>query len=474
MSVTDGSDRLGSGRLDGDVVAIETLTSACATPGHTAADRTDLFWSGVRSSGSGQVAFTWTSRKSLAALKRAGVVRHSSLDRWSQAEALEKVRADPSRLRALGALHCWRTMTSEQVAAVIGSRLTSSSRSIDLPLLVAAGLAQRGAAFAAERRAAVPMLWRPDIAARSMGFEDDLTYAEWLCVYAGQEWSWGAQASRHNLLTTELSLRVAEYTPIGTVFGELLASAELLFPARDGRKASKRTADAVWIRPDGMRIVVEATANASSTFRRRVEDWIALLLADRERSTVVLFVDVGDPLDHHATLPSRIRRTLAEASTSTPERVRARIADRLAFVRYRDYFPGPGLVHTGFLGLRVERPTGAAGERFEQVDLLDPFAVPFTPADRATALAPITNSGSIWGVPWWLRPAPIDTGAVVCRLAGLDRTEMPPAKRSELARRLEHRPDSEPDAQEGHGDDGTTPDTASTGPRRPRALALGA
>ena len=456
--------------IDDEVVPIAELPSACTTPGHTAADRVDLFWSGIRSSGNGQVALTWTSRKSLAALQQAGVARRSSLDRWSQKDAVAKVRQSRSRLGALAAIHLWRTMTSEQVAAVTGSRLMSSSRSIDLPLLTAAGLTQRGAAFANERRAVAPMLWRPDISARSMGFEDTLSYAEWLGVYAGQEWSWGSQASRHNLLTTELSLRVAEYTPIGTVFGELLATARLLFPTLTDPRRGKRSADAVWIRPDGLRIVVEATANASATFRRRVDDWVRLLLDDTERSTVVLFVDVSDPSNHHGALPSLVRRVLDDAATANPDRVRARIAERLAFARCRDWFPAPGLAARSFLGLRATRPTGPPSERFEPVDLLDPFAVPFDPVDRVAALAPITNSGSLWGVPHWLRPAPIDVGRVVCHFAGLRPSSMPEQRRAELLRRLQHRPDLETGAQIGHGDD-TRQRCTPADPRRTGLIA---
>ena len=122
-----------------EAIPLAELPSACTTPGHSAAERVDLFWSGVRSAGTGQVAMSWTSRPSLDRYPSTGIAHPGSRTRWSQEAALAKVRDDPTRLQALGALHLWRTMTSEQVAAVIGSPLTSSPRSVDLALLFAAG-----------------------------------------------------------------------------------------------------------------------------------------------------------------------------------------------------------------------------------------------------------------------------------------------------------------------------------------------
>ena len=456
----------------GEAIPLAELPSACTTPGHSAAERVDLFWSGVRSAGTGQVAISWTSRTSLDRYRSAGIAHPGSRIRWSQEAALAKVRDDPTRLQALGALHLWRTMTSEQVAAVIGSPLTSSPRSVDLALLFAAGLAQRGMVFAAERRAIAPMLWRPDIAARALRFEDRLSYAEWLGVYAGQEWSWGAQAGRHNLITTELSLRVAEYTPIGAVLGELLAGARLLFPTQEQLARSRRSADAVWVRDDGLRIVVEATATATTTFRARLEHWIKLLLQDAERSTVVLFVDVSDPDNDRSRPDLMMRRGIVDAVTASPERVEAGIPSRVAFARYRDWFPDLGLVHPSFFGLQVERPTGRPGARFEPVDLLDPYAVPFAPADPEAARAPIVHAGNLYGVPHWLRGPGLDLDAVVRRLAGFPPPEvMPPERRAELVERFARRADPSARAQSRHGDD--PPASLSTDPRRPRPLALG-
>lgn len=470
----------GSDSTDG-AVSLREIDTACTTPGHTAADRVDLYWSGVRSAGTGQVAMSWTSRTSLARYRSSGILHARSLRLGDQAEALDKVLARPTRLAALGAIHLWRTVTAEQVAAIVGEALLASTRSVDLRLLLAAGLAQRGVVFAGDRRAAVRPLWRPDLSARELRFEDRLSYAEWLGVYAGQEWSFGPQAGWHNLLATELSLRVAELTPIGTVFGELLAAERLLFPGRPESERSRRSADAVWVRDDGLRILVEVTANANAAVRTRIDHWIRALLTDTEASSIVVFVDVSDP-DGKSRPDHLLRRALADAVTSTPERMDARIAERICFARYRDWFPDRGLVHPSFLGLRVERPTGRPGARWETVDLLDPYAVPFSPADQEAARAPIVHAGDLFGVPHWLRGSGVDLDAVVRRLAGFPPpAPMSPERRAELARRFagrafadDERADSQPVAQDGHGDH-EAPDPAEhlpAGPRRPRPLPL--
>jgi hypothetical protein len=464
-----------STRNDGAVRLCE-VKSACTTPGHSAADRTELFWSDVRSISAGHVALSWTSRDLLVNHRASGLAHPRAPRLGTQAEAFDKIVARRRRLAALGAIHLWRTTTSEQVAAVIGSPSMSSSRSIDLQLLLTAGLVQRGAAFVGECRASIPTLWRPDIAARAARFCDRLSYAEWLGIYACQEWSWGSQAAWHNLITTELSLRVAELTPIGTVFGELLASARLLFPFDERLAKSRRSADAVWVRDDGLRIVIETTANAAATFQGRLEHWISALLRDTERSTVVCFIDVSDP-DNNRNRPDHlVRRAVADAVTAAPERVKARIAERMCFARYRDWFPGPGLVHPSFFGLRVERPTGGPGTRWEPADLLDPYAVVFTPADPVAARAPIIHAGDVYGVPHWLRGPGLDLEAVVRRLAGFPPPERTtPERRAELVARFagrKRRADLGPGAQDGHGAPSPAPVATATA-RHPRPVARG-
>ncbi len=464
-----------STRNDGAVRLCE-VKSACTTPRHTAADRVELFWSGVRSAPTGHVAMSWSSRAALERYRASGIAHPRALQLGSQDEARGRVIARPRRLAALGAIHLWRTMTSEQVAAVVGSPLMSSSRSIDLRLLLEAGLVQRGGAFAGERRVVVPTLWRPDVTDVALHFLDQLSYAEWLGVSACQKWSCGSQAAWHNLITTELSLRVAELTPIGTVFGELLAGVRLLFPFDERLAKSRRSADAVWVRDDGLRIVVEMTANAAATFQARLEHWIDVLLGDAERSTVVCFVDVSDP-DNDRNRPDHlVRRAVASAVSSSPERVRARIAERVCLVRYRDWFPGLGLVHPSFFGLRVERPTGGPGARWEPVDLLDPYAVVFTPADPVAARAPIVHAGDVYGVPHWLRGPGLDLEAVVRRLAGFPPPERTtPERRAELVARFagrERRADLEPGAQDGHGAPSPAPVATATA-RHPRPVARG-
>ena len=79
-----------STRNDGAVPLCE-VKSACTTPGHSAADRTELFWSGVRSAGTGQMAMSWLSRDSLARHRSSGIVHTRAPRLGTQAEALDKI-----------------------------------------------------------------------------------------------------------------------------------------------------------------------------------------------------------------------------------------------------------------------------------------------------------------------------------------------------------------------------------------------
>jgi hypothetical protein len=92
-------------------------------------------------------------------------------------------------------------------------------------------------------------------------------------------------------------------------------------------------------------------------------------------------------------------------------------------------------VDPAFLGLSAERPSGPLASRWERTDLLDPFAVPFKPAEPDSALATIDNANLLYGVPHWLKKGPgPDLDAVVRARAGAPpATPMSPERRAHLA-----------------------------------------
>jgi hypothetical protein len=356
--------------------------------------------------------------------------------RWEPEEALDLVVANPGCLAQLAAINLWRTATGPQLTAITGRK--GRNTSTDLLLLWAAELIQKGTVVnGAYSTSSLPKLYRPDIRAGAIDLGRRLTYPEWLGLTAGQPWSVGSQFDRHNLLTTELSIRVAEFCPIGTVFGETLGAWPLLFgPDQPLVKNSKRAADAVWIRPDGFRIAIEATASISSVMREKVAKWASAIAADESKSLMVVFIDVSAPDKREGHRVGTItRKIVSEESNASMDMKLANVPERMAFARWRDWFPAPGMVDPTFLGLRAERPTGPPASRWEQTDLLDPFAVPFKPADPIAALAVLDNANLLYGVPHWLKTGPgPDLDAVVRSRAGLPpATPMSPERRAHLA-----------------------------------------
>jgi hypothetical protein len=359
----------------------------------------------------------------------------ASEKKWEPDEALDLVVAKPGRLAQLAAINLWRTATGPQLTAITGRKGRGAIS--DLELLWAAELIQKGGIVnRAMPSSSLPQLYRPDVQARATDLGHRLTYAEWVGVTAGQPWSVGSQFDRHNLLTTELSIRVAEFCQIGNVFGEQLGVWPLLFGDNQSvEKTSKRAADAVWIRPDGFRIAVEATASISSTLREKVAKWASALASDKSKSLMVVFVDVSPPGNHTANRTGTLtRKIVAEEANATMDRNLARVAERMAFVRWGDWFPALGMVDPAFVGLRAEVPTGPPAARWVPADLLDPYAVPFKPADPASALAVLDNANLLYGVPAWLKKGPgPDLDAVVRARGGVPPvTPMSPERRAHL------------------------------------------
>jgi len=342
--------------------------------------------------------------------------------RWARAEALDLIlttRGSSQRLAALAAIGLWRTLTAEHLAAIVGKPELGQPRSLDLDLLWAAGLIQKGRmttgmmpGLAQPGGRRIPMMYRPDPYAPLDALSLRLSYAEWLGVTAGRPWATGSQFVRHNLLATELSIRVAEYCDIGTVFGESLAAWWMMADQAGLPASSKRAADAVWVRPDGLVVAVEITASTDTNLVNKVRAWAELLSHDPTRNLVVVFVEAAHP-DRRGTadLWVRLRRIVSQAATSSMDVALAGVGQRMAVARWEDWFPSLGQVSTAFMALRAERPTGpersgsdgADGSRWEPVDLLDPFDLTAVDTNENGRPEVLVNADLLFGLPHWLR-----------------------------------------------------------------------
>lgn len=304
-------------------------------------------------------------------------------------------------LRMLGAVNMWRTLTVPQMAAMVGfSKWASSRWPTPVARAYGAGLLQAGV-LASLVRDDLPTLLRVDPDGDARPLLDRLGFTEWLGVTSGQLWRGTSTPDRHNIMVAELALRVAQMCPgAGVVLGEMVGNHDLLLGVQD-RRLARRRADSVIVRKDGLKIAVEATA--SDRFEPKMENWVDFLVADKSKSTVVVFVEMVRPGYSSEATYQAIFRGMARAVSSSMAAVAAQVLDRMFLVRWSDWFPGPGMVTPDFATLPATRYAGegiGGATAWKRVDLLDPASLQFrpgaTPADPMTVLS---NSRLLLGAP---------------------------------------------------------------------------
>lgn len=327
-------------------------------------------------------------------------------------------------LRMLAAVNMWRTLTVPQMAAMVGhARWAGTEWPTAVSKAFAAGLLQVGE-LASVFRTDLPTLLRVDPDGDPHALLDRLDYADWLGVTSGQLWRGTTTPDRHNVLVAELALRIAQMCPgAGAVMGEMVGNHDLLLGV-DDKRLSRRRADSVVVRKDGLRIAVEATAN--DRFGHKMANWVDALVADRSHSTVVLFVEAGRPGYSSVRTYNAIYQGMERAVSSSMPAMAARVLERMFLVRWVDWFPRPGQVTPDFavLPATAYAGSGIGGQaRWRRVDLLDPEQLPFDPdATPGGAMSVLENSRLLLGSPKVLtdrvrQPAP-DVGAVIRAAAG--------------------------------------------------------
>src|SRR5699024_1959786 len=161
--------------------------------------------------------------------------------------------------------------TREQLAAITGSavmaRTYPASQSAPLSArLLSHGHVSAGMNRLAPARDRVSTWAAGDHVAAVARHRTSPTFAEHIAITGGQGWDAEHRFDRHNVLTTELALRVAEFCHVATVLGEkpmglpsLLAAAGIEAAQSDlGRKP-----DAGIIRRDGLVIGIRSEEHTS-------------------------------------------------------------------------------------------------------------------------------------------------------------------------------------------------------------------
>lgn len=397
-------------------------------------DRVDPYWGGMWAVGSNAV---WLSRRNAERMSAAGLGSPRAAEVRLSVEQATAALVDGYRggvrLAALAAVGMWRTLNVGQLASIVGDSRLARPRCADRDVLWASGLTQRGRYLTGFGRDHVPELVRVSNTTDFDGLAARLSYRQWVGVTGGQPWRFGGQFDRHNLIAAEVALRVAELTDAALVMGEQMASISLLaagltrVPPR-----TTRSADAVVVRSDGLRIAVEVTATVTSDFRKKIARWAELLTSDTHRGLAVVFVEASHPDLAAKNVGTHLAQAVHDASHASMDAVIAKVPERMMVVRYADWFPGPGLVARDFAGLPATRPVGPAGQRWRPVNMLDPFDLVYSrPAPDAGAV--LSNASLLYGVPHWMRTGSCpQLGPVVRSWAGVSEEPKRPYSRPDL------------------------------------------
>ncbi len=379
---------------------------------------------------SGGATASWTSRAQATAQNASGIGNYPNELVQDQRASIEQVlyQAPRSthtlsmRMAMLGAVHGWRTCNTQQMAALTGngdmakptSKVAAAFFSAGLVDLANPSQTRRGApihnvdsaaAVRGSRFFGVDSIFRPGRVEAFRLLADRLTWAEWIAVTGGQPWAPGGLHDRHNLLATELGLRLAEYAEIGTVLGERFSTVDLLTGSGVGRApvvGDQRAADMTVVRPDGLRIAVELTASISPHFDRKVERWVELLAYSPFELTglSVIFL-VAQPLEDAdaSKFRNRTYQAVMRAVRKHPGVSLDPTALRVGVASWREWFPSSHTVSEAFLTMRAHRPV----DGWSDADFLDPTSMRFKPKYPAKLLGVIDNASMLGQTPHWLR-----------------------------------------------------------------------
>ena len=345
---------------------------------------------------------------------------------------LTGTRQRTTTLDIMGVLDQWRTATDEQVGAIIGSTGLTNEKNAAVFDMFASSLLDIG--YVGGARALRP--------SASNAFDKKvrprITYPEWVSITGGTPMDSGRQYTRHNLLATELGLRLAEYAEVEAVLGEKLATHELLGHTGIGYSEPERAmlaaADLVVVREDGMRIAIEITASGGTTLLAKVRRW-AKLLSDRRMSKsglAVIFLSAAPPditARKRWSTRNNAFRSVGIATREFPGVSFDRTAARIGVADWREWFPERHAMSSEFLPMTVDVATGEPQSPWQRRSFLDMFddenGLVFQPDEPQSFLDALDNMAALRGNPHWLRKrrtAPDLTSAMLARsdYAGLD------------------------------------------------------
>jgi DNA-binding transcriptional ArsR family regulator len=263
----------------------------------------------------------------------------------------------------VAALFGYHQMTTGMLAAHIG--YPAPAISAVLKPMYEAGLIERGRFMVDQWQGKLDYLYRLRADEPLERWLANLDEPDWCAVTLGMEPKEPARFVRHNLLVSELVLRLHETAaaPLQTIYGERLASNRRLLPKVPSRR--DLSGDACVVREDGLRIVIELVQNQrDNDVMEKMTAWGKVLSQGSLNAlgTVVVFLNacgptVSDTDAPHVEKATSLRRchlralTPENLGTNKEGAARARMAIYVA--AWRDWFPGDSCISTDFTHLRV-------------------------------------------------------------------------------------------------------------------------
>lgn len=395
-------------------IPFSELDSVVTEPTHRSASRVDLFWGQLHADGSN---LGWESLTAAERHIAQGDRKETASEKRTSPATLRKrlLASDPEFVDSIASLKMWRCATSEQVSTIAGwvdpdhLSLGTGQRGHARIMrhLWAAGVVDIGRFIVGQSVAStVPYAYRPADDKRARKLLTSIPAETNLRITAGRKWSAGHRHDRHNLLTTELALRVAEHCEVSLVGGEDQATAACL--DRTGTAAAGKyrshAGDAIAIRPDGLRIVFETTSSRRpDLIAAKVHRWSDVLgrLNFDDSAVIVCFVEADNPDRPSRHSVDALAAAIPEALAQRPDAAALRLPERFAFTSWPLWFPASTLVDPSFGTLEVLRPTGPSNSPWEPAHLLDVSDVQLDPTyDHSETFA---NFAKLGGVPYWLR-----------------------------------------------------------------------
>jgi len=342
----------------------DDIGSRCPLTGYRWQERDDPMWSGLFD---GDSYAAWSSITQVRRMSETGVAYapKKALAR-TQAEAVAAVvsaNGGLTRLRMASVVHLWRTVTLPQWAALSGS-----SRAAEWSSFEALPLFQSGLVDAGQVRAPGVGTWAPsantglarpgDERVWNRQVSPRLGWTQWLAVSAGFPWSSGrgAGSDRHNVLATELGLRLMEAGEVSAVLPEGLCDVGVLAGLAPGTR-STGTADMAMVRPDGARISVEVTCNAGEAEKMgaKIRKWVRALGEPNPLARAAGVVFLVAPRRPSSSAPAALRRLVMRrvAAEVADQGVPDRVARRIGVASWREWFPSDRLASREFFDLSV-------------------------------------------------------------------------------------------------------------------------